>query len=184
GTGPLRVEEIAWGKQGLEGTFPRLDGRGLAVSADGEYLAVATMRQFFLWKWREEEPRLLAGLPRVDGMSFSPGGPFLAVVSRSPNRLYMLEIPSGRVAYQREFAGTDVWPPLFTPDGKNLLVPRHRYETDEWKTEILDPKDGERKGFVPVGGRVMAVSPDSRFVASGFGQSLRICDLTTGTELS
>src|SRR5262249_16001084 len=116
--GTLRVEEIASKKERLARTFAKFDGQGLAVSRDGEQLAIATSRQLFLWKWRTEGPVNVTGLPRVDGMDFAPDGASLAAITRFPNRLHMLEIQSGRVVSHHDFPDTEkstVWAPRFTP---------------------------------------------------------------------
>src|SRR5262249_34172483 len=124
---PLRVEEVASGKELRK--FKMLDGarRGMQVSPDGEHVAIALHSKLYLCKWRTHEPKVVGtakGRPTEDfsGVSFSPDSKKLAVAS---DRLAVLDVATAKVLYERkDFAsGHGVSAPLFTPDGKSLLVP-------------------------------------------------------------
>src|SRR5262249_40059635 len=125
-TGSLRVEEVASGKQRLHKALAADYAQGLALSSDGTHVAVTTSRKLYVWKWQTEEPRELKGPERVDGIAFSPDDSLLAVVSESPGRLHVYDMPSGKLRYER--ASTDkemhryAFAPTFTPDGKTLAV--------------------------------------------------------------
>src|SRR5262249_41404003 len=96
-SGIFRVEEIASGKELLQKKMPNDYVAGLAVSADGKHVAVASGRnsqKLFLWKWDEEEPRELQGSIRTTGLSSSPDGKRLAAVSEFPERLHVWDVLS------------------------------------------------------------------------------------------
>jgi WD40 repeat protein len=77
-TGVLRIEEIASGNEVLNYKFPPDVNCSIAISSNGQSIAVATgpnSRRFFLWKWQTaDEPRELktAGVDaRGGGLRFS-----------------------------------------------------------------------------------------------------------------
>src|SRR5262249_17377719 len=85
-SGKLRVEEMDTGAELLRHSFPGDVVNYLALSRDGETLAVATgpnSRKLFVWKWQSgEEPRQLPVVDRVGhDLCFSPDGKRLAECS-------------------------------------------------------------------------------------------------------
>src|SRR5262249_3230852 len=127
---PLRVEEVYTGKELRKFKMPEGPRRAMHVSPDGEHLALALSTKLYLWKWRAEEPKVVGtakGRISEDfsGVSFSPDSKKLAVAS---HRLAVLDVATAKVLYERkDLAGENrVSAPLFTPDGKTLLVPVYR----------------------------------------------------------
>src|SRR5262249_1789192 len=123
GQGILRGEEVPSGKEVLQRQLPRDNAAYIAVSADGQYLAIASgmnTHKLFLWKWQREEPRQLE-VPHygAHGISFSPDGKLLAALGYAGEHgLRVWDVASRRLLYQREtpaeeyhYAGR----PIFTP---------------------------------------------------------------------
>jgi WD40 repeat protein len=190
------------------GLAGRVSNAAMAFAPDGNVLAVATATgrsrsNLYLFRPPSRNARLVAswhstpsalGPPRYTRMAFSPDGKRLAVAvataspARSPvptaQRLLLLEMPSGRVVWQRK-------PPLrpgqnemlvaFRPDG-TLVTSAQQGETLLWSA-----RSGRIKRRFAIGGP-FAISPDGRFAAlarnspnpANPSASLAVLDLTTG----
>jgi WD40 repeat protein len=186
----LRVEDIATGDELARRAVPRDNGGGLAVTSDGQYVAIASgvnSRKLLLWKWREkEEPRPLPlmdyGLEQV---SISPDGTLLAGVDNQ-YRLLVWEIPEGKLLYHQYSPAADAhyWRrPVFSPDGKTMAVISYSNRALRGgSVHLLDPKTGRAQGRLPVGSAV-AISPDSRTAVVTVGTGMRLFDVATQKEL-
>jgi WD40 repeat protein len=190
--GTLYVEELASGKrvfkQKVASSFDRI-----AVSPDGIHVAIAPhgrgSSDLCLWKWRNERPHLLRAFEFGYGeceVSFSPDGRLLAAVGQFDGTLRVWQVPGGRLLYQRDCAQRDYvfsGRPVFTPNGKMLIVPARDPATGRRKIEILEPATGRSQG-VMAGSWQLAVASDSRHFAFISGQAVRIVDLVSRKELS
>lgn len=188
--GVFRVEDITSAKTIATRTFSRDDPDGIAVSPDGEYVAIAAginARKAYLWKWRNGEPRELKGFERgAQGVCFSPDGKLLAGIE-SYRSLKVWEVPGGRLAYQREFPDRDYYfsgGPAFTPDGKTLAVSaNHRHGSGRALIELLEPATGRSQGTLP-GSLDFAISSDSRCLACNLRKGMRIYDLGSRKQMN
>jgi WD40 repeat protein len=190
GKGTLRVEEVASGKQLLQRQFPA-DSPHLALSSDGQYLAVATgpnTHKLFLWKWQGEEPRPLELPPYgASRISFAPSAKLLAAIGHADQGLRVWDVPSGRLRYQWAPSADGSYlegEPTFTPDGKLVLVSVKGRPKSRGQIQILDAESGRPQGTLPNTSGTMAVSPDSRHLAVSQGRGLRFWDLRSRQALS
>jgi WD40 repeat protein/class 3 adenylate cyclase/tRNA A-37 threonylcarbamoyl transferase component Bud32/energy-coupling factor transporter ATP-binding protein EcfA2 len=193
------------------GPAARLAGQvshaAMAFAPDRNVLAVATATEgdrsnLYLFRPPSRDPRLVAswhsipsalGPPRFTRMAFSPDGERLAVavataLPGSPvptaQRLVLLEMPSGRVVWQRKYPlrpGQNEASVAFTPDG-TLVTSAQQGETLLWNA-----RSGRVERRFAIGGP-FATSPDGRFAAlarnspdpANPSASLAVLDLTTG----
>ena len=190
--GILRIEDIVSGKELLQKKFPRDNSAHLAVSADGKFLAITTgvnTHKLFLWEWQTKEPRELK-VPEYGAywISFSPDGKLLATIgSPQMQGARVWEVPSGRLLYVRDHPEKDYHyrgQPAFTPDGKILALPVSHWSGGPWKTELVDPATGVRKGLLQGSGGTLAFSQDSQRMACDYGLGLRIWDLASRKVLA
>jgi WD40 repeat protein len=192
--GIFRVEEIASGKELSQRKLHSYGAGSLAVSKDGAHVAATAGRndgQLLLWKWRDEEPRPLktsAGR-RIAHVIFSPDGKLLAAVE-SFGGMSVLEVPSGRLLWQRE-SGDDEFSFLgqavFSPDGKTVAAPlRARQSTFRYRIDLIDPVSGRVQAALPTGQMYggLAFSPDSRTLAAPCGCGLRLWDVASRKEIT
>lgn len=187
-SGTLRVEEIASGKELLHKVFPR-DGGKLALSADGEHLAVASgvnTNKLFLWKWSNEEPRELQ-VPRYGAywIRFSADGKLLAAVGYFTGDLRVWEVASRRFLYERQAPDTAYsffGQPSFTPDGKTLALSL-REGSGRGRIQLLEPATGHPQGVLETSGSSLAFAGNSQLLAMSAGQGIRIWDMTSRKEL-
>jgi WD40 repeat protein/class 3 adenylate cyclase/tRNA A-37 threonylcarbamoyl transferase component Bud32 len=180
----------------------------MAFAPYGNVLAVATATgrnrsNLYLFRPPSRNARLVAswpstpsvlGPPRFTRMAFSPDGKRLAVAvaTASPpaspvptaQRLLLLEMPSGRVVWQRKHPlrpGQNETSVAFLPDG-TVVTSAAQGETLLWSA-----RTGRIKRRFAIGGP-FAISPDGRFAAlarnspnpSNPSASLAVLDLTTG----
>jgi WD40 repeat protein len=186
-SGVFRVEEVATGAELLRQQFPRDILPTLALSPDGQTVAVASgpnTRKLFLWNWQAgEEPRpLKVGdfVPRW--LAFSPDGKLLASTSDREASTRVWDVGSGQLRHRlRPPGGKTTWTGelTFTPDGKVLAV--IRYDQDQKPSvHLWDPSTGRYRGRLDPGGGRLAVSPDSRLLAAGGPGGVRLWDLASG----
>jgi WD40 repeat protein/energy-coupling factor transporter ATP-binding protein EcfA2 len=179
----------------------------MAFAPDGNVLAVATATErnrsnLYLFRPPSRNARLVAswhsapsiiGPRRFTRMAFSPDGKRLAVavataLPGSPvptgQRLLLLEMPSGRVVWQRKYPlrpGQNETSVAFRPDG-TLVTSAQQGETLLWSA-----RTGRIQRRFATGGP-FAISPDGRLAAvagnspnsSNPSASLAVLDLTTG----
>jgi WD40 repeat protein len=192
------------------GLAGQVSQEAMAFAPEGTALAVATVTErnrsnLYLFRPPSRTAELVAswpstpsalGPPRFTRMAFSPDGKRLAVavatasppVSPVPTaqRLLLLEMPSGRVVWQREHPlrpGQNETSVAFTPDG-TLVTSAQQGETLLWSA-----RSGRIERRFAVGGP-FAISPDGRFAAlarnspnpSNPSASLAVLDLTTGQQ--
>jgi WD40 repeat protein/class 3 adenylate cyclase/tRNA A-37 threonylcarbamoyl transferase component Bud32 len=179
----------------------------MAFAPDDNRLTVATATgsrsNLYLFRPPSRNARLVAswhsapsasGPPRYTRIAFSPDGKRLAVAvaTASPpaspvptaQRLLLLDMPSGRVVWQRKYPlrpGQSETSVAFRPDG-TLVTSAQQGETLLWSAG-----SGRIKRRFAIGGP-FAISPDGRFAAlarnspnsSNPSASLAVLDLTTG----
>jgi WD40 repeat protein len=190
--GILRIEDVVSGKEVLQRQFRPDNSPQMVLSPDGKHLALTTglnTHEFYLWEWQVKEPRKLE-VPwyGVYWLSYSPDGKLLATVGyTSEQGLRVWDVAGGRVLYQHDCleTGYSYWgKPVFTPDGKTLVVPlRSHRGTGDGKTELFDPRTGARQGLLATSSSTMSISADSRRLAVAAGQGVRVWDLATRKEL-
>jgi WD40 repeat protein/class 3 adenylate cyclase/tRNA A-37 threonylcarbamoyl transferase component Bud32/energy-coupling factor transporter ATP-binding protein EcfA2 len=186
----------------------QVSGNAMAFAPHGDMLAVATVTggnrsNLYLFRPPSRHVRLVAswhsapsvlGPPRFTRMAFSPDGKRLAaaVATASPGspvptgqRLLLLEMPSGRVVWQRKKyplrPGQNETEPAFRPDG-TLVTSAQQGETLLWSA-----RSGRIKRRFAIGGP-FAISPDGRNAAvarnspdpANPSAALAVLDLTTG----
>jgi WD40 repeat protein len=186
----------------------QVSGNAMAFAPHGNMLAVATVTggnrsNLYLLRPPSRDARLVAswhsapsvlGPPRFTRMAFSPDGKRLAVAvaTSSPGspvptrqRLLMLEMPSGRVVWQRKRyplrPGQNETEPAFRPDG-TLVTSAQQGETLLWSA-----RSGRIMRRFAIGGP-FAISPDGRLAAVARNSpdpgnpsaALAVLDLTTG----
>jgi WD40 repeat protein/class 3 adenylate cyclase len=189
------------------GLAGQVSQEAMAYAPDDNVLAVATATErnrsnLYLFRPPSRNARLVAswrstpsvlGPPRFTRMAFSPDGKRLAVavataLPGSPvptaQRLLLLEMPSGRVVWQRKHPlrpGQNETSVAFLPDG-TLVTSAAQGETLLWSA-----RTGRIKRRFAIGGP-FAISPDGRSAAlarnspnpSNPSASLWVLDLTTG----
>jgi WD40 repeat protein/class 3 adenylate cyclase/tRNA A-37 threonylcarbamoyl transferase component Bud32 len=186
----------------------QVSGNAMAFSRHRDMLAVATVAvgnrsNLYLFRPPSRNPRLVAswrsapsvlGPPRFTRMAFSRDGKRLAVAvaTASPGspvptvqRVLLLEMPSGRVVWQRKKyplrPGQNETEPAFRPDG-TLVTSAQQGETLLWRA-----RTGRIKRRFAIGGP-FAISPDGRLAAvarnspdpANPSAALTVLDLTTG----
>jgi WD40 repeat protein/class 3 adenylate cyclase/tRNA A-37 threonylcarbamoyl transferase component Bud32/energy-coupling factor transporter ATP-binding protein EcfA2 len=186
----------------------QVSGNAMAFAPHGDMLAVATVTggnrsNLYLFRPPSRSARLVAswrsapsvlGPPRFTRMAFSPNGKRLAVAvaTASPGspvptgqRVLLLEMPSGRVVWQRKKyplrQGQNETEPAFRPDG-TLVTSAQQGETLLWRA-----RTGRIKRRFAIGGP-FAISPDGRLAAvarnspdpANPSAALTVLDLTTG----
>jgi RNA polymerase sigma factor (sigma-70 family) len=192
--GVLRVEEIASGEELLRHQFPRDVLAYLALSPDGQTLAVISgpnSRKMYVWRWQSgEEPRELKVRERAGrGLCFSPDGKILAEVSDEDSSIHLWDPATGRLLRQLEPPGPDTyWPShvTFSPDGKTVAASGYRRGWDG-AVHLWDPATGRflRRLAAP-GTSVghLAISADGRLLAGASDHIVRVWDLTTEQEVA
>lgn len=129
--GQIRTFDVSSKEVAHETELPEKAGvDALAISPDGQSLAVTTGRKLYLWRWlAEEAPQEVEGFERVTAVAFSPDGLLLAVARDRHDggpEIILWEIAAEQV--RREF-GPPVTEGLyardldFSHDGKLLFVP-------------------------------------------------------------
>jgi len=190
GNGTLRIEDIASGKEVLQKQFPRDNSAQLALSPDGRHLAVSTgvnTHKFFLWEWQGKEPRELT-VPRYGAhwVNFSRDSKLVAAVGYFQEGLRVWDVASGQLLYHIEPRDEDLHyygRPVFTPDGKTLVLCLNHRRLLAGKTELLDPVTGARQGLLDDASSTMSISADSRRLALASGRGVHIVDLLSRKEL-
>jgi WD40 repeat protein len=188
--GALRIEEIATSTELLRQAFPRDNSGSLAISPDGQIIAVATganTRKHFRWKWQAgEEPSELKTVGSRTGegeMAFSPDGRWLAWVGSSDTPIHIWDAATGELVSRLHLPAGDEYlcnSMAFSPDGKSLFAPtgsgsRRHFAVHQWSTQTWQH---ERRLDIPAAR--IAISPDARLLATG----RQVFDLASGKELS
>jgi WD40 repeat protein len=194
-TGIFRIEDVASGEERVQIKLPPakevgrkdLEPRGRAIAPDGKILAFTSGFDLYVWKWADEEPRVLHRMEHVFGVAFSPDGKQLAALYGHPARVRVWDIATGKLVQERELAGAKLEGAgrlLFTPNGKMLLADLYDGRGHH-RVEILDAKSLRGVGSLQLD-RVdaMTVSSDSRRLALATGPAVRIWDLTTLKEVT
>jgi WD40 repeat protein len=195
--GVMRLEDIASGKELVQKKIPegkeqpkgkfKSEDRGVALSLDGRVVAFGSGGKLYSWKWLDEEPREMKAAGVVIRGVFSADGKRLAALSFRD--LHVWNTATGELVYERQPPDKQVMfgALAFTPDGKQLLARAHVPigSSGRGGILILEPTKGGSTEFLDVRrAGSLAVSPDSRLLAVGSGQALRIWDLATLQELA
>jgi WD40 repeat protein/predicted Ser/Thr protein kinase len=94
----------------------------LALSPNGEYLAIATHDSINIWHLHDGHPRMLRSLPftaPIVGMAFSRDASFLAAATPQHVSLWRRD---GQQIYTIDDFGTDIVRVALAPDGKTLAI--------------------------------------------------------------
>jgi RNA polymerase sigma factor (sigma-70 family) len=193
-SGKLRVEEIASGVELLRHSFPSDVVNYLALSRDGETLAVASgpnTRKLFVWRWQSgEEPRQLTVGERVGrDLSFSPDGKRLAECSDTDSTIRLWDVARGKLLHKleppREESASYLYM-VFTPDGKGLAASGYRRSWDGL-IDLWDPASGRFLRRIDAAGGPtarLALSPEGGRIAAAGDHTIRVWDLASGKELA
>jgi WD40 repeat protein len=159
-------------------------------SPDGKLVAGKTYSQLFIWDTQTgQQVRAIIGSDYLKSnwynFGFSPdGGLFLIDSIQQKDRvLTILDVQTGQVLQSHSVAGCNLSIPFaVTPDGSQVYTVTTDcriglYDLDGWQN--LKSFGG------PYGGTklALALSPDGKWLAVGYQQSLEIWDVATGVQI-
>lgn len=146
----------------------------IAVSADGQYLAVSdTESTVRLWRFGEARPIHVIALPQHEdaySLAFSPDGKLLAASLNSS--VLVWRVDDGAIVRELTVAAGHVGRSVFSPDGAKLTIGGKNART--WR--IGDWSEVAR--FDTTVHRV-AYSPDGRLLAGTSGELIHLWDAAT-----
>lgn len=161
------------------------DIRGAALSPDGKLLALGgnPVRVYDAATWRPVHvlpPEVAPGINGPSLPAFSPDGRYLGGVN--PQAAHVWDLTTGRLAHRFDGGKRARWHWFcaFAPDGRFAVA-------DEDRLYFYDPATGREVRSVPVGGPVVALSPDARHYVRTSGYkapvTLTLADAATGNDL-
>jgi WD40 repeat protein/beta-lactamase regulating signal transducer with metallopeptidase domain len=175
--------------ESIEWPLDRLGATALALSADGDSLAVGSSGLVRVWKWRESrEPRhfnIARKDPRtqahINSIGFSPDGTLLAVGDHVEG-VRLIDLHSGKELHHLSMTDWRGEYLTFSPDGQWLANPISPFSGGG--VAMWEVKTGEfaKRLEMPYHGvRNVTFSPDGRFLA-GIPWDAMLCvwNVTTG----
>jgi WD40 repeat protein/beta-lactamase regulating signal transducer with metallopeptidase domain len=164
GANVIQIWEVETGKELRQIEVPGGGIAGLLFSPDGRVLA-ARIGNGALLVWEVESGKLLHDIK---------------LPTRETGNMVVLAIGGD---------GGDAPGMAFTPDSKALVGAATEYKKEEaaHSVKFWDLASGKELHKVPVPGGVnvsgVALSPDGKLVAYGAGDSIHLCEVSSGTEL-
>ncbi|MFG2819268.1 NACHT domain-containing protein [Kitasatospora sp. NPDC048365] len=184
--GRWQILPAAGGTALLSG-FHESEVRAVAFSPDGALLATGGTRTVRLWRAADGAELLTIGVAWVNGLSFSPDGTRLAVVSNGvwpPDDTCHAEVwdlAGGQAVLELQAVPTGstlgVEGVAFSPDG-TLLATACRQATQLW-----DAGTGDEVLQIPDPSTRVVFSPDGSLLATVSGKHARLWDARTGARL-
>ena len=192
----VRVMDLV---SGTDTTLPHQDGGALALSKNGERLAVAGREGVHIWATKDWTSQIeLSGA--FAPTTFSPDGQQLASATLDGIAIWHLKSAQPKLVLEnsRNLFPTRGWDQLgkvisFSADGQHLIAPRNRpSESGSFQLEVWDVKSGQRSAVMPqdpqrrehtgtIAG--LALSPDGNTLATAsMDHSIRLWDLRSGRE--
>jgi len=165
----------------------------LAVSADGKTVAAGTFRDgtiklFDSTPGRDPRTLKLEGAAGTQNLAFSADGKTLAVASTNwPIRLYDISGETPKDLKLLPGHAGQVSSMVFTPSGRQLVTgSRGAGSLGEASVKIWETDTGREQSSSQAapGGRVVAISPDGRYVVwGGRGRTLHVWDVVDRREV-
>ncbi len=195
-SGVFRIEEIDSGAEILRREFPR-DGTGsLALSPDGNLVAIwtgANTKKLYLWDWQgADEPReVKVPRQRINGPVFSPDGKTLLAWDNLGRFVYEWDVATGDL--KNEIAlRDDVFPngAAFSPDGQTIAVSDYgnqRGKNFSGGVLLIERATGKLVRGLPTPGtsaKEVVFSTDGRWLAAVGGVGVHVWDWRTGEEVA
>ena len=152
--------------------------RDVVFTPDGKRLISASMDKT-IKVWDVSTAKEITTLSGHEGVvwsvAISPDGRHIVSGSRDKT-IRTWDIDSGEQVKKITGHDGDVFSVVFSPDGKRIAS----VGSD---VRVWDAKTGEEVMTLPMGGTVIAYSPDGRRIVSGSSRVVKIWDATTGKEL-
>jgi WD40 repeat protein len=179
----VKVWEVKTGEQ-----FYELDGHNqrvtcLAWHPDGKRILTGCC-DHLLRIWKLEDESVLLRIPNSDcvrRLVVSRDGALAAIIT-ADGMVNVYEVATGRRTFQVQTSGPDLLSELpglaMTSDSRRIIV-----GPSEAPMAVYDTTTGEKLKEFPTKGRLLAISPDDRYVSTDWSSSTQIYDLSTGKLL-
>jgi WD40 repeat protein len=166
----------------------------LAISPDGELLAVSSSNSIHFWKWRDkEEPVQVAVGRTVQSLAFSPDGSLLAEGPDGQTEIILRDVRTREVKTRLtdgEKNPMDVRSLAFSPDGQSLAGANSIHLAGRpiaRRVHLWDVSTGNNRQAFTTGGdspRHVSFSPNGRWLAAaGDDAIVNVWDLSTNKAL-
>lgn len=200
--GVLRIHQVATGALIQERVFPPDNAPVMALSPDGQTLAIASGYDFYLWDWQTgQEPRKVALplrpdtaqlSPTIHALCYSADGKELAIAAPSGRSVEILEVPGLRFRQlpQVQPQWSNATSLAFSVDRQLLAVGTAGWHGDKqvqgsvllYELAFGLPRWRFRTPAEAV--QAIAVSGDNQWVTASTESCLHVWNLTTGAELA
>jgi WD40 repeat protein len=192
-----RIWDIASGRELFRLPSENPGVQAITLDPKGRYLAAITQSNSYpsyVWVWEVASGKAVWQTKferqSVNGIAFSADGNYLATASwgddpDAPSRVW--SIPQGQEVY-RMFHDSWGYGTAFSPNGKYLAIGGKDsvwvwdLSRSEGQTRMLA---GDEAAVIRPGGEVIAVSPDSKYLATAsWDQTARVWEMATGKEIA